>query len=101
MKNLIKKLSTYLYVARYTNNDLCLPYILPEDESELYRICTGIAPENPERIFHKIWNILSANKSDRISWYMGKQELSEWYRTSDESGKTGKDYIIEAIESNF
>lgn len=64
-----------MHVARYANRDLELPYVLPEDERELYRICTGSAPEHLEKIFHKIHNILSENKSDRLTWPMGRQEL--------------------------
>lgn len=101
IKNLRQRLSTYMYVARYANDDLWLPYILPEDEGELYRICTGSAPENREKIFHRLHNILSENTSDKITWYMGREELGEWYRTADESGKTGKEYIIDAIKNHF
>jgi hypothetical protein len=32
---------------------------------------------------------------------MNIDELREWYKTSDNTGKTGREYIFEAIRCNF
>ncbi len=97
-----KHVSKFSNIINGINQQEKLPYYLSTSIFSMYQTLVWDKIENIESIENivpKLYNLLSPSRT--MSWCMGIVEFKEWYNSSDELWKTGKDYVLDGIRLNF